>query len=111
MLSFRPNLDALIVLVCDQPFVTRELLLVLITARSRSKGRNAACVYAGTIGVPALFDRSLFPLLQTLRDEQGAKAVLSAHPSEIVQIPFAEGAIDIDTPADLEAHGQPHSIA
>ena len=110
-LALQPDLDALVTMVCDQPFVTRQLLVDLIATRTRSKKRSAACEYAGTIGVPALFDRSLFPSLRDLRDEQGAKAVLSAHADEIAHVAFPEGTIDIDTPADLEAHRQRDSVS
>jgi molybdenum cofactor cytidylyltransferase len=105
-LSLHPALDALIVMVCDQPFVTSEVLVDLIATRTPSRKRSAACTYAGTIGVPALFDRSLFPSLRELHDDQGAKAILSTHASDIARIPFPEGEIDIDTPADLSAFGK-----
>jgi molybdenum cofactor cytidylyltransferase len=103
-LALQPNLDALLIMVCDQPFVTADLLTALISARAEADTKAAACTYAGTIGVPALFDRSFFPALAALADEQGAKAILSAMADEIARVEFPAGAIDIDTPADLRAH-------
>ncbi len=103
-LLHQPALDALLIMVCDQPFVSVDLLVALIAARAKAGSKAAACTYAGTIGVPALFDRALFPALAGLSDEQGAKAILCAMEGEIARVEFPAGAIDIDTPADSRAH-------
>ena len=50
----------------------------------RADARIVACEYAGTIGVPALFERSLFPELLALSGTTGAKPVLEAHPTDPV---------------------------
>ncbi len=69
-LLYRPPLNALLVMVCDQPFVTTDLLATLISGRAEAGTNAAACTYAGTTGVPALFDRALFPALAALSDGQ-----------------------------------------
>lgn len=103
-LSLAPKLEALMLMVCDQPFVTAEVLRELIAARERSGKRAAACGYADTVGVPALFDSTLFPLLAAVPDTHGARRVLSALADEVARVPFPRGEIDIDTPADRLAH-------
>lgn len=105
-LALNQSLDALVLLVCDQPFVSAEIITTLLAARARTQKRAIACAYLGTVGVPALFDRTFFPALIALRDEQGAKQLLTAHPAEIACVDFPRGAIDIDTPDDcrLLAH-------
>ena len=103
-LALQPALNALLIMVCDQPFVSADLLVALISARAKAGTKAAACTYADTIGVPALFDRVLFSALAGLSDQQGAKALLSAMDWEIARVEFPAGAIDIDTPADSRAH-------
>jgi molybdenum cofactor cytidylyltransferase len=103
-LALQPALDALLIMVCDQPLVSADLLVALIFVRAKARTQAAACAYAGTIGVPALFGRALFPALAALPDEQGAKAILSSMAGEIARVEFPAGAIDIDTPADSRAH-------
>lgn len=103
-LDLCPSLDALLVMVCDQPFVTAELLAALIDAGSASPARAVACAYGDAFGVPVLFRRKHFTALAALGDEQGAKSLLSALGSELVVIPFPEGKVDIDTPADVHEH-------
>lgn len=103
IVALAPELDALVMLVCDQPFVTAELIVTL-RATCAAKRTNVACSYADTIGLPALFTRSYFPKLATLPDDCGARDLLAQRPRDFARVPFPEGAIDIDTAADCRAH-------
>ncbi len=94
--------DALIMLVCDQPKVDAVLLRQLIARQEETGQPMAASGYSGTHGVPALFSRSCYERLLALDDETGAKALLLGRPGEVASVLFEAGAIDIDTPADLE---------
>jgi molybdenum cofactor cytidylyltransferase len=96
-------LEAVLITTCDQPEVTAELLRQIVGAFLQPRPTRppaVACVYAGTVGVPALFDRSLFADLRALERDQGAKGILERRLHEIVRIPFEPGAVDIDTPED-----------
>ena len=90
---------AVILLVCDQPMLTAAHLDRLVAAW-RSGATTVASRYAETLGVPALFDRSGFPSLLALRGDTGAKKVLQAE--GCAGVDWADGALDVDTPADLE---------
>ena len=57
--------------------------------------------YAGTVGVPALFDREFFPELTALSGSEGARSLIRRHADEVLQIPWPEGALDLDLPDDL----------
>ncbi|HSI10639.1 MAG TPA: nucleotidyltransferase family protein [Chthoniobacter sp.] len=103
-LQIAPDLDSLIILVCDQLQVTSELVKLLREVREAERKPMVACHYAGSPGVPALFARSLFPRLQDLPDESGAKGILTEAPDDVSMIAFPEGTQDIDTPADVQAH-------
>ena len=96
------DVATLVLLVCDQPLLNSATIALLRARREQTEKPMIACAYAGTIGVPALFDRSFFQALLTLPDDEGAKALLMSHPEDVAQIPFPEGAVDIDTPADWE---------
>jgi molybdenum cofactor cytidylyltransferase len=58
-----------------------------------------ACAYGGTLGVPAVLPRRLFPDLQALRGDRGAKAILLREGA--ASLPFPAGEADLDTPEDL----------
>lgn len=92
-----------VIMLCDQPFVNRALLGSLIYKQQQSGSKIVACTYKDTIGVPALFDRSLFPELLLLEGNEGAKKVVQAHVEQVATVPFEKGGVDIDTIADYES--------
>ena len=102
VIDHRPDLDAIVLLVCDQPFVDAVRIKQLITLRAQTQKTIVASSYANTLGVPALFDRSCFPELLALDDESGAKAIILSNPERVAELPFPQGEIDIDTMEDWE---------
>jgi molybdenum cofactor cytidylyltransferase len=97
-----PNLEAIILLVCDQPFVDARTINGLIERRQEAKKPIVASAYSGTLGVPALFGRSLFGELLALDNESGAKSIILSNRKRVAEFPFSKGKIDIDSVADLE---------
>ena len=94
--------DALILLLCDQPFVTPELLVNLIETHQLTTRSVVASSYDdGTTGVPVLFSKTLFDELLALRGERGAQVLLRQYPELVMTVPFPKGKIDLDTPEDL----------
>lgn len=96
------NSSGILFLTVDQPFVSTELLNRIIHHYQTTEASIVACEYSGTVGIPALFDRSMFPELLQLTGGRGAKDIIVQHRSNSLLIPFPEGEIDIDTPDDLE---------
>jgi molybdenum cofactor cytidylyltransferase len=105
LLASVPDLDAVAIAACDQPFVESSTIAALIAERDRTGKPIVASSYADTLGIPALFDHTCFDLLLALPDESGAKAIIESRRDDVASIEFAEGAIDIDTPADFERLG------
>ncbi len=101
------DLEASLLLSCDQPFVTAAVLAQLIQLRLTSVKPIVASAYATTLGIPALFDRSCFPDLLRLKEDSGAKKIILARPHDVVSFDFPAGEIDIDTVADYKKLYQP----
>jgi molybdenum cofactor cytidylyltransferase len=97
-----PTLEAVVLLVCDQPFVKARTIARLITLREKTKRAIVASRYANTLGVPALFDRSCFQELLALDNATGAKTVILSNRERVAEFPFPKGRIDIDTLDDYE---------
>jgi molybdenum cofactor cytidylyltransferase len=95
-----PTITSIIVMLCDQPFVTPLLIDQLIQTKSE-KG-IVACAYNKTIGVPVLFDAKYFSELLLLKGNDGAKKLLLKYPDDVATIPFPLGSVDIDTVEDYE---------
>jgi molybdenum cofactor cytidylyltransferase len=98
----QPPPDALLLLTCDQPRIDATLLRALIEAHAAAGKPIVASSYSDTLGIPALFDRSCWDELLRLPAESGAKPIITSDPARVAVVKFAGGAIDIDTPADLD---------
>jgi molybdenum cofactor cytidylyltransferase len=103
LIDHAPDVEATLLLVCDQPAVNARLIERLIATHEATRKHIVASSYADTVGVPALFDRSLFKELLSLGDESGAKSIILQHPERVAQFAFPEGAIDIDTWEDWQS--------
>lgn len=102
LIASTPELDAVVLLACDQPFVDARTIAALVAEQATSGKAIVASSYANTLGIPALFDRSCFEALRTLPDDSGAKALIESRRANVAEVEFEQGAIDIDTPADFE---------
>jgi molybdenum cofactor cytidylyltransferase len=89
------------ILLTDQPLVTAEHLRAMRNLLHTSAGGIVAAEYNGTIGVPALFRRTLFPILAALPPESGARHLLRESGVEVTRFPLPEAGTDVDTPEDF----------
>jgi molybdenum cofactor cytidylyltransferase len=96
-----PSCSAVLVVLVDQAAVTAEDLKRLASAWRRQPEYIAAARYGDVTGVPAIFPRSTFADLQSLRGDIGARALLQRNSDRVIRIPMPGAAIDIDTPEDL----------
>ncbi|WP_426670222.1 nucleotidyltransferase family protein [Mucilaginibacter sp. McL0603] len=94
------EINNVLIMLCDQPFVTSKLIAGMLLKQQETGKAIVACKYGDTIGVPALFTRTLFSELLLLRGQEGAKKILKDHPEDVAIIPFDKGNIDIDTKED-----------
>lgn len=100
------NIDAAILMVCDQPFVTSDLLNSLIGKQKETGNTIIASQYGDTIGTPALFYNLFFSELMKLQGDAGAKKIMMQNRGVLTTLPFPKGCIDIDTVDDYEALGK-----
>jgi molybdenum cofactor cytidylyltransferase len=96
------DVEASVLLVCDQPAVDAHIIKQLIALRETTGKSIVAASYADTLGVPALFTRSIFQELLSLDDQSGAKSIILRNRDRVAALPFPEGQIDIDSWEDWE---------
>jgi molybdenum cofactor cytidylyltransferase len=96
-----PEVEAVLVLLCDQLRVDSAHLRALVDTFTRTRSPIVASGYDGARGVPALFSRSLRSELEALEADQGARKVIVREPSRVVEVPLPGGSEDVDTAADL----------
>lgn len=103
LLQEEPSLDAVIILVGDQPLLNTQVLLDLHQLAQTQQAPLVVSHYANTMGVPALFTRALFPELIALEGATGAKALIQKYRNQAAVLEFPEGFLDLDTPEDWTA--------
>jgi molybdenum cofactor cytidylyltransferase len=96
-----PACSGALLLLADQAGVTTGDLRRLAGTWRKQPQYMAAALYAGTVGAPAIFPRSLFGELAALRGDVGARAVLRRGADTLVRVPMPSAALDVDTPEDL----------
>ena len=101
LVSADTNLNAVVLMLCDQPYVTADVIYGLVAAHRATGSAVVASTYGGSFGVPALFDKTLFAELTRLEGAAGAKQVIKRHASEAHFLPFRGGEVDVDTPDDF----------
>lgn len=97
-----PALQAVLLTLCDQPHLSAVHLRRLLAALDEGSACIAASAYAGVRGVPAAFAASVFDELAALEGDEGARSVLRRDPSRVCAVEFPAGAVDIDTPHDVQ---------
>ncbi|MFN5021029.1 MAG: NTP transferase domain-containing protein [bacterium] len=102
MVELYPQVDGIIILVCDQPYLSHDLIKALIEAQHNAGLPAAAAAYNGKLGTPALFHKSLFSALMLLSGDKGARKMLEQMRENVVEVDFEMGDVDIDTQADYE---------
>ncbi|HEV7921004.1 MAG TPA: nucleotidyltransferase family protein [Thermoanaerobaculia bacterium] len=97
--------QAAMIVLADQPFVTTGTYDALLDAYRASRASIVAPTYNGIRGNPVLVDRALFAELMNLRGDAGCRSIFGDHPMMKVAVDDQGVVTDIDTPADLSAHG------
>jgi molybdenum cofactor cytidylyltransferase len=100
-----------LLVLADQAAVTSDDLRRLAGTWRRRPQSIAAALYAGTTGVPAIFPRTAFAELASLRGDSGARQVLRRSPDRLVRVPMPSAELDLDTPEDLLRLAPPESGA
>ncbi len=94
------DVEAILLLVCDQPRLTVGSLRALIDGVA---GKIAVARYEGALGTPALFPIRFRAELAALDGESGAKRLFQRFAAEVNPVDMPEAAFDLDTPEALAA--------
>ncbi len=88
LIKITPTIAGVIIMVCDQPYVTAKLLTDLIEKYKYSLKPIIASSYKNNIGTPALFDKTIFALLLSLKGDSGAKKIMKSNPDWVETVSF-----------------------
>lgn len=99
-MKLEPRPDGLIIMVCDQPFISAGILKNLYKTQQETGKTIVASSYHNIPGVPALFHEGFFKDLLELKGDRGARKLLKDHTDLLALVNFPKGATDIDTMND-----------
>jgi CTP:molybdopterin cytidylyltransferase MocA len=94
-----PEIDAVVVLLGDQPTVAGDLLRRLLAARGQSL--IVATVAGDVAAPPLLLERRAFPLAAEGTGDAGLRDILRSRSDLVTPIEISQHAPDIDQPGDL----------
>ena len=80
MLKEVPDLDGILFMVCDQPWLTKETVGRMLTQFEKG---ILSLSYNGRSGNPVLFSKDYFEELMTLEGDVGGRQVMNKHKAEI----------------------------
>ncbi|MFD2574029.1 NTP transferase domain-containing protein [Spirosoma soli] len=97
------SIDAFLVLLTDQPYVTVDLLRQLIATQQQTGKGIVACRYAepSHLGVPALFNARYKSIFMDLKGDTGARKLIQQFTADCAEVPFPLAAVDLDTQEDV----------
>ena len=97
-----PDAEAAVILLGDQPQIRPDAIRAVAEAWRQGAGPVIQACYRGLDAHPTLFDRSLWPELERLTGDEGARSLLATLPTksrvDVGGLPPA----DIDTSDDYE---------
>jgi molybdenum cofactor cytidylyltransferase len=94
------SIEAAIISLCDQPFLSAQIFDALIDTFASSHKSIVTCEFEGSVGPPVLFSKIHFPELSSLEGDAGARRVVLQHEGDVARVPFPLGSVDLDTAED-----------
>jgi len=103
--ALRPDIEAVLVVLADQPALTSGLLQRLVERYRVTKAPIVAPFYQGYRGNPVLFDRSLFPELLAIQGDRGGRMIIARHEEKTERVALDDPAVlqDLDTVEEYES--------
>lgn len=101
-LTDNEELEHILFLVSDQPFLERTNLIQLMHTQLTQHPKATYSQYGGNIGVPAIFAKEAFPLLFNLKGDEGAKKLMHLEGFDFCTETFKRGGFDVDTEEDVQ---------
>jgi molybdenum cofactor cytidylyltransferase len=91
-----PNIEAILVVLADQPLVTPAIIDQLLTAYRQGQGDIVAPVYDGQRGNPVLISRRFFPDLMALPPGSAPRDLLKQHTKALHLVEIGDEAVLVD---------------
>jgi CTP:molybdopterin cytidylyltransferase MocA len=93
-----PDARAAVVLLGDQPGISPQAIRAVVRSHQEAGGPVVQAAYGGRVGHPVLFDRRIWPEIEALEGDVGARDILAVHPEWVTTVDVGgEPPPDVDT--------------
>ena len=104
-----PHIENVLIMLADQPLIDAHYLNQLIETHKLYQNKIICTLYQNEkLGVPAIFNNSIFEELLQLNDDKGAKNIIQKYPDRILFVDGKNLISDIDTIKDYETLYKEH---
>jgi len=102
--ALRPEIQAVVFVLADQPGLTARLLRRLVATYVETGAPIVAPAYRGRLGNPVLFDRALFDALRAQTGDKGGRDLLRCYREQVATVPVKDprDLRDLDTREDYQ---------
>ena len=109
LFAARPDCEAVLFVLGDQPFMTPAMIDELIARLAERGSLIVRPVVGGKPAHPVLMGSELFAEILALEGDVGAREILARHPGDVDLLVMSDvrSALDVDTPEDYEAARKP----
>jgi molybdenum cofactor cytidylyltransferase len=105
-----PETQAAVILLGDQPGVATDAVRAVIDAYDRTGGPMVQVWYRGRPGHPVLLDRGVWPEVEAIQGDLGARNLLADRPDRVVAVEMpGDPPPDLDTWEDYRRIAGEHS--
>jgi molybdenum cofactor cytidylyltransferase len=99
--AMRPEAEAAVILLADQPTVRADAIRAVVAAFRSTPSPVLQASYGGRPGHPTLLARSIWPDLDALTGDVGAREAIASHPRWVTAVEVGgDPPPDVDTPDD-----------
>lgn len=110
VLTQEPNIGGILVCLADQPLLTADYYKELIWVFKTGKPPIVATKYPNKYGVPAIFETDVAKELIHLKEDYGARYMMSKYKEEVIALDAGELITDIDTPETYALLYKQHNV-
>lgn len=90
-----------LIALSDQVAITTDAYNQLLEMSEANPKAIVAAKYAGIIGAPSIFPKTLFNELRLMDNDKGARSLLKQYSEYLLEVSIPDAGIDIDTPQEL----------
>lgn len=102
--EFDPETEGAIIMAADQPLITGDHINEFCRLLNKYDERIICARYNNILGIPTLFEVSLFQEILQIDNNHGAKGIIRDRHNDVRPVDLPVAAVDMDKPEDIQRY-------